>query len=490
MQKRTLPEKCDHQVKTVGEGKALLQKQCLVHIGCVWSFDSRNKTLFKMPALRMKRMFDDDGFGNEFNTKSVKSMKISHFHVGELDQSAVLNSSYDKDPEDETDPTIQLAGQNVRQTEAAGLHDLLGGTSIAVLKDSISEVAVLPDFEEDSFTNYDGSKPQLNVVNYADKEFEGKDVDSSAHNFCAVDAHEASWGSNQGCSLLDIYGSDDAFTFLFDNPADLLPNYTGLCDGFVSIDALINMSSRCGVFPLIESATEASIGNKPCSSDADTCIGNSEVLEWLNPHLTEEDLPDIVDYAELNSNAASVSKDQGGRKVTLVLDLDETLVHSTMEQCDDADFSFPMVFDMKEHLVYVKKRPHVNKFLERMAGMFEVVIFTASQSVYAEQLLDMLDPEKKLFSKRFFRESCVFTDSSYTKDLTVIGVDLAKVAIIDNTPQVFQLQVNNGIPIESWYDDPSDEALPQLIPFLETLAVADDVRPIIAKKFGNIMDSC
>lgn len=56
--------------------------------------------------------------------------------------------------------------------------------------------------------------------------------------------------------------------------------------------------------------------------------------------------------------------------------------------------------------------------------------------------------------------------------------------------QVFQLQVNNGIPIESWYSNPSDEALLQLIPFLETLAVADDVRPIIAKEFGNIIDSC
>jgi TFIIF-interacting CTD phosphatase-like protein len=45
--------------------------------------------------------------------------------------------------------------------------------------------------------------------------------------------------------------------------------------------------------------------------------------------------------------------------------------------------------------------------------------------------------------------------------------------------------VNNGIPIESWYKNPLDEGLPQLIPFLETLAVADDVRPIIAKKYGN-----
>jgi Dullard-like phosphatase family protein len=107
-----------------------------------------------------------------------------------------------------------------------------------------------------------------------------------------------------------------------------------------------------------------------------------------------------------------------------------------MEHCDDADFSFPVFFDMKEHVVYVRKRPHLHMFLQKMAEMFDVVIFTASQSVYADQLLDRLDPEKKLFSRRFFRESCVFTESGYTKDLTVIGVDLAKVAIIDNTPQV------------------------------------------------------
>lgn len=52
------------------------------------------------------------------------------------------------------------------------------------------------------------------------------------------------------------------------------------------------------------------------------------------------------------------------------------------------------------------------------------------------------------------------------------------------TVQVFQLQVNNGIPISSWFDDPSDCALMSLLPFLGTLVDAEDVRPIIAKKFG------
>ena len=47
------------------------------------------------------------------------------------------------------------------------------------------------------------------------------------------------------------------------------------------------------------------------------------------------------------------------------------------------------------------------------------------------------------------------------------------------------MHVNNGIPIESWFDDPSDHALVQILPFLETLVGAEDVRPIIAQKFGT-----
>ncbi|KAL5221378.1 hypothetical protein ABZP36_026091 [Zizania latifolia] len=437
-----------------------------------------------MPALRMKRKFDDDGFGDDFDSKSSKSMMISHFQVSELEQSAVLNSPY-KDPQNELDLTNQLAGQDIMNMEAASLHDGRKGTSIALLKDLISEVAVSPNMEANSLPNYEGISSQLNVVNYFD---EDEDVNSAAHSLCTVNDHDESWDSNHGCSLLDIYNPDDAFSFLLDTPTEFLSGYTALCDEVVPVDALVNLSGRSGVFPLTASTAEASIGNEPCSSEGDMCFSNSEVLEWLNPHLAEEDLPSLVDFTELNSHAACVSKEQGVGKVTLVLDLDETLVHSTIEQCDDADFTFPVFFDMKEHMVYVRKRPHLHMFLQKMAEMFEIVIFTASQSVYADQLLDTLDPEKKMFSRRYFWESCAFTNTGYMKDLTVVGVDFAKVVIIDNTPQVFQLQVNNGIPIESWFNNPSDEALPQLIPFLETLAFADDVRPIIAKKFGNKKD--
>lgn len=114
----------------------------------------------------------------------------------------------------------------------------------------------------------------------------------------------------------------------------------------------------------------------------------------------------------------------------------ETLIHSTTDQCDSADFTIQIFLD-KEYTVYVRKRPFLREFLAVVSQMFEIIIFTASKRIYAEKLLDVLDPDNKLFSRRVYRESCIIQDNTYTKDLTVLGIDLAKVFIIDNSPQVF-----------------------------------------------------
>ncbi|CAJ2661846.1 unnamed protein product [Trifolium pratense] len=223
---------------------------------------------------------------------------------------------------------------------------------------------------------------------------------------------------------------------------------------------------------------------RSCNQDSDV-KGDLDKAECFDPQTFIKKLPELSEV-ELNGQHTLIPKQSLRRKtVTLVLDLDETLVHSTLEHCDDADFTFNIFFNMKDYTVYVKQRPFLHTFLERVSEMFEVVIFTASQSIYAKQLLDILDPDEKFISRRVYRESCLFSDGNYTKDLTILGVDLAKVVIIDNSPQVFRLQVNNGIPIKSWFDDPLDCALMSLLPFLDTLADADDVRPIIAKRYGN-----
>jgi CTD small phosphatase-like protein 2 len=173
------------------------------------------------------------------------------------------------------------------------------------------------------------------------------------------------------------------------------------------------------------------------------------------------------------------------KKKTLVLDLDETLVHSTLDgSTNESDFVFPVDSGLMTHLVSVRKRPFLHEFLSQVAKLFEVVVFTASQQIYAEQLLDIVDPDSKYIQHRVYRDSCVVWEGNYLKDLTVLGRDLAQTIIVDNSPQAFGFQLENGVPIESWYDDDNDTALLQLIPFLEQLIHVEDVRPVISKKFG------
>ncbi|XP_074573834.1 uncharacterized protein LOC141830241 isoform X2 [Curcuma longa] len=204
----------------------------------------------------------------------------------------------------------------------------------------------------------------------------------------------------------------------------------------------------------------------------------------FDPYLFIRDLPELSAVVPRFRPFLLPKQTRSCPSTTLVLDLDETLVHSTLEPCEDADFSFPVNFNLKEHTIYVRCRPYLKDFLERVASMFETIIFTASQSIYAEQLLNVIDPQRRLFRHRVYRESCVFVEGNYLKDLSVLGRDLAHVIIVDNSPQAFGFQLDNGIPIESWFDSGDDRELLSLLPFLESLVGMDDVRPLIAKKFN------
>jgi len=210
----------------------------------------------------------------------------------------------------------------------------------------------------------------------------------------------------------------------------------------------------------------------------------TEEYDEFDPYSFIKDLPDLSMVVPKFRPVLLPKQTRSCPTTTLVLDLDETLVHSTLEHCADADFTFPVHFNFREHTIYVRCRPYLKEFLDRVASMFETIIFTASQSIYAEQLLNVLDPKRKLFRHRVYRESCVYVEGNYLKDLTVLGRDLTRVMIVDNSPQAFGFQLDNGIPIESWFDDPNDTELLKLLPFLESLVGVEDVRPYIARKFN------
>ena len=110
-------------------------------------------------------------------------------------------------------------------------------------------------------------------------------------------------------------------------------------------------------------------------------------------------------FSKENHLLRNLSRKDKGKK-TLVLDLDETLVHSSFMPIKDPDFVVPVTIDNHSHNVYVLKRPGVDEFLEALGYIYEIVVFTASLAKYADPVLNALD-RHKVVRHRLFREACV-----------------------------------------------------------------------------------
>lgn len=222
---------------------------------------------------------------------------------------------------------------------------------------------------------------------------------------------------------------------------------------------------------------------------------------------------------------------------TLILDLDETLIHSTSRPLSYAasagggllGLSFggllggrkarreghtvEVVLNGRSTTYHVYKRPYVDHFLKKVslisstrasthddqvASWYTLVIYTASMPEYADPVIDWLDGGRGLFAKKLYRESCFLqTNGSYIKDLALVEADLSRVCFMDNSPisyswnkgeyqavplpgiTVLMLVPANALPIEGWTSDPYDEALLQSIPVLDSLRFVNDVRRVL-----------
>ncbi|KAF7376086.1 Protein phosphatase [Mycena sanguinolenta] len=241
--------------------------------------------------------------------------------------------------------------------------------------------------------------------------------------------------------------------------------------------------------------------------ESDTSFTDDEDMDDVN---NVDDAQDEEDRLILNGGAGipigpdgvpkpllpPISPQHVGRKC-LVLDLDETLVHSSFKSIQQADYVVPVEIEFNWHNVYVIKRPGVDNFLKKMGEIYEVVVFTASLSKvstphllphgtepnslfhkYADPVLDKLDIHQ-VVSHRLFRESCYNHKGNYVKDLSQLGRPIGDTIIIDNSPASYIFHPNNSVPVSSWFNDPHDTELTDLVPFLADLAVVDDVRGVL-----------
>jgi len=132
-------------------------------------------------------------------------------------------------------------------------------------------------------------------------------------------------------------------------------------------------------------------------------------------------------------------KEEPKKEYSLVLDLDETLIH------------FSISGEKEGHLFF---RPHLFKFLDSVSKFYEIIIFTAGITEYAKIVLNLIEIRmgRKIFDFRLYRECTIANDEgAFVKDLEKIGRNLQKIIIVDNTKENFELQKDNGIEIKSYY---------------------------------------
>ena len=175
-------------------------------------------------------------------------------------------------------------------------------------------------------------------------------------------------------------------------------------------------------------------------------------------------------------------------KYTLVLDLDETLVHYTTDN----------------ESAYIQIRPGTEEFLIDLSKYYEIVIFTAALKKYADLVINSIDPNR-VISYRLYRQHTISIGNSNVKDLSKLGRDLRHVIIVDNCLENFALQSRNGLKIIDFegneFDDELDYLKEDLIKlvkmkvndvrdYLENIQISMDQRANFLKKIDFNNNNC
>lgn len=176
-------------------------------------------------------------------------------------------------------------------------------------------------------------------------------------------------------------------------------------------------------------------------------------------------------------------------KKTLVLDLDETLVHSSFQGTFEPDLVLPVEVNGAVYSLFVRERPGVRAFLKAMQANYELVVFSASTRDYANRVIDWLDKEGCI-EGRLFREHCEATAEGYIKDLSQLGRDMRHVILLD-VPVTQNSQISASYHPDNWvqissYQAFEDSELELLYPLFQRLIDAEDVRPLIRAQRKSI----
>jgi Dullard-like phosphatase family protein len=167
-----------------------------------------------------------------------------------------------------------------------------------------------------------------------------------------------------------------------------------------------------------------------------------------------------------------------GPRNTLVLDLDETLIHATFKRPAQYDFEVNFSIGVAGFRVYIQKRPGFDQFIQSIAFWFDVYIFTASVPEYAIPVVAKLIPEFPV-SNILHRGYCSNVNGFVAKDLSIFERDLSHIILVDDSPMSFQLQPENGLLVPKWTGGKDEALMSFVVPVLWKCQNSADVREIL-----------
>jgi Dullard-like phosphatase family protein len=193
-----------------------------------------------------------------------------------------------------------------------------------------------------------------------------------------------------------------------------------------------------------------------------------------------------VDLKQVKERRVMIPRKPGYElRKTLIFDLDETLVHCCLAE-EPADVT--MKITLPNGIVCdagINIRPFAIDCLKTLSKTFEIFVFTASHSCYADKVCDYLDPMNQYIHQRFYRQHCITVNGVFIKDLRIFkNRRLKDIVIVENTLHCVAYQLDNCIPIVSWFSNKQDQELQKLMIYLKKIEEAQDVRVINLEHFN------
>ena len=209
---------------------------------------------------------------------------------------------------------------------------------------------------------------------------------------------------------------------------------------------------------------------------------NNNINNYQNNSMINIKSKNHLNLKEKKIESCKLKKNDIVKKL-LILELDETLIHTSFVQVPNCDYDYKFNINFLERpvTVFVYKRPYLNEFLYQMSKYYNIIIYSSNVPEYSNPLIDKLDEEKVIY-KRIYKDKKIELNGKLISDLTKLIYEYGKNIIIISNNSLHSFindSNNNTLPINSWNFNKSDDELIKLKSFLEFLSSVNDVRDYI-----------